>query len=902
MDRHTIKWMMIILISFFLLACGAEKQTEIYVEVSAALDGKPVSQAKVLIDGIELGTTDGNGYFSKRIKKQPGAEVEVAVSKEIAGYRIEPWKDTFVVKLPKQGAVDTYPFRVDLNGTKYFTVYVTHGDAPLSGADIGINGQTVAKTDENGEYVHTYTQVSKRGMKLSVRKKGYEPYQKTVRVDPGELLEVAIAKQKVQVVQPKPAPVPAKKVEVVKKAAPAATVAAVKKKPRPKTQKAALLVVTNFDAYGLTKPISGISVRINDKQVGKTNAKGSFTYTHRGAPTKVKLTLTAPGYIPETWETTTTLSGRQRIQRYFYPAAPKPIKMGVYGYVNNSPETDLSLMIEQIEDEVANNFKRFASFRTVAKKRLRDSMLATGLDMETAATKGWQNTPLIRLVDMVILGSVSKGDSGFTIETSVLTSDGNMMLSQISRARSAKEIKKTANVIVNNIMAQFPFEGTIASVDDDGYRINLGQYDYKIRRGSEFRYMAANLDPTGRVKGFREAGTLRVIKTDEASSWAEVANISEGEEIKIGDKVVRLAYLEEEREATKDSFILSAQGGFPPEQKPLWGVNVYLDNTWVGTTGSNGKVEVPVRLYEEYNLLLTRHGYQQVRDTLSVDASKQVKGYFFEVANAAFNVESEPTGGDVYVDGVKIGQTPMLDGKLVNFGFRKVRLAIGGEYRDWEKVIEFNNSEVNLTGSNKVVFLKDWMKIGRNAEASGNYDAAIQAYVSTERENPDYSAARNRLAQLYMDEKNDYDAAIREFENVLSLPENRQVIYKQYAVTYTNLGHAYYEKGNEQVLKDKRAAAGNFAKAVQKLKIAKQNTRFFPNSQFDEAVHDTYYYLAISYHKLYLITKKSSILYNAKLAWREYFDFFPKNLESNSGFVKMRNSARKYYSQIKDLS
>jgi tetratricopeptide (TPR) repeat protein len=503
---------------------------------------------------------------------------------------------------------------------------------------------------------------------------------------------------------------------------------------------------------------------------------------------------------------------------------------------------------------------------------------------------------------MVILGSVSKIDTGLTIETSVLTSDGNVILSQINRARSQKEIRRTTKIIVSNILAQFPFEGTIAGIDDEGYRINLGQSDYQIRRGSEFRYMAANLDSIGRVRGFREAGTLRVVKTDETSSWAEVADISAGEEIKVGDKVIRLAYIEEERDAAKDSFTLFAQGGFPPDQKPLWGVNVYLDNTWMGTTGSNGKVEVPVRLYGEYDLLLTRHGYQQVRDELSIDASKQVKEYFFEVANAAFNVESEPSGAEVYVDGVKLGETPMRDGKLVNFGFRKVRLVKGGEYRDWEKVIEFNRSEVNLTGSNKVTFLKDWMQIGRNAEAGGNIDAAIEAYINTERENPDYSAARNRLAQLYMDEKNNFDAAIQEFENVLALPENRQVIYKQYAVTYTNLGHAYYEKGNEQVLKDKRAAAGNFAKAIQKLKIAKQNTRFFPNNQFDEAVHDTYYYLAISYHKLYLITKKSSVLYNAKLAWREYFDFFPRKLESSSGFVKMRDSARKYYSQIKDLS
>jgi tetratricopeptide (TPR) repeat protein len=153
----------------------------------------------------------------------------------------------------------------------------------------------------------------------------------------------------------------------------------------------------------------------------------------------------------------------------------------------------------------------------------------------------------------------------------------------------------------------------------------------------------------------------------------------------------------------------------------------------------------------------------------------------------------------------------------------------------------------------------------------GGY-GAIAAYRGTEKGHPDYSEAHHRLATIYLDDKNDYDAAIREFENVLSLPENQQLIYKQFSVAFTNLGHAYYEKGNALVATDKQAAAQNFALALQKLQIAKQNTRFFPTMRYDEALHDTYYYLALSYHKLYLITKKATVLNDANTAWREYFD------------------------------
>jgi hypothetical protein len=49
------------------------------------------------------------------------------------------------------------------------------------------------------------------------------------------------------------------------------------------------------------------------------------------------------------------------------------------------------------------------------------------------------------------------------------------------------------------------------------------------------------------------------------------------------------------------------------------------------------------------------------------------------------------------------------------------------------------------------------------------------------------------------------------------------------------------------------------------------------------------------------VTKKRSLIHKADLAWSEYFDFFPKKLEGNKNFVQIRNSARRYYAQIKDL-
>ncbi|HUT43532.1 MAG TPA: PEGA domain-containing protein [Desulfobacterales bacterium] len=912
MVKQIIRLIFILLSFFLIFACETGKKAEFELQVKVTLDGKFASDVRVLIDGEELGITDNSGYFSKRIKKQPGSEIHVSVHKEAQGYNIEPWKDSFVLKLPKDGVVDTYKFMAALESAKYFTIFVSEDGSPIESASIRIDGKLDAKTDENGEYVYNYQSLPEKGLDLKISKKGFNSWHRKVKAKPGQILEVALfseeeVKEAVVVVKPvEKAPVgvtPVEKAIPAKAPAPAKTPPPAKAKPQiSKRIKSMVSVVTRTYSYGILKPVSGIIVHVNGKQIGKTNSKGALTFEYKGRIDEdAKLSLSAPGYIPAQWDTSIAAKGRQTIHRFFYPEKPKPIKVGIYGYVNNSPEEDMSEVLNRIEEAISNNMFIYSSFSEVPKAMLRDQMMQASLDMETVSTKGWQKTRLMRTVDMIVSGSVTKDDSGITIETTVNTANGNIILSQINKVRKEKNIKNTAKLIVNNIVDQFPFEGVIDAIEEDRYRLNLGKLDYKIRRGNEFSYMATTSDSSGKFTGFREAGTLKVNETEDAKSWVKIVAVNEGDKINIGDRTVRRRYLEEEKAATKDSFTLLARGGLEPDTQPLWGVNVYINNTWVGTTGSNGRVAVPVRLFQEHDILLSRHGYKPVNETFSVEKNQELKEFALDVSNALFKVDSVPSGAVVFIDGVEIGTTPMMDGKLVNFGFRKVKLSVGGEYRDWEKIMEFNKPEVDRLDDKKIVFLKDYMKIGKMAEQNGNVDAAILAYKNTERESPDYSIAHCRLAQLYMDEKRDYDQSIREFENVLSLPENRQIIYKQFAVTYTNLGHAYYEKGNQLVEKDKRAAAENFAKAIEKLRVAKQNIRFFPNLQFDEAVHDTYYYRAISFHKLYLITKKSSLLPKADQAWKEYFDFFPKNLEGKSAFIKIRNSAEKHRTQIKDL-
>src|SRR5512139_369765 len=315
MTKRVFSGVMLIALAFLFSGCAGEKME---LQVKASLDGNPVVQAAVTVDGVAEGMTGSDGVLTKALTKKPGAEVEVAVAKEMPGYRIKPWKTTFLMKLPKKGVVDTYTFAADLQASRYFTVAALEKGAPVAEASVRVGGTEVGKTDAKGEFVYEYGELPKGGIDLSVTKSGYSPWKKSGDVTPGSRLEAAMSKR-------------------------------------------VLLTVTALvDEYGQASGIPGIAVSIDKKQVAKTDGKGVASWTWDGEPgKKVALTLSAPGYVPQTWRTSVALEGEIGIQRYFTPAVPRPIRTGVYKFVGNTPNVDLKEVLAQTEEAVGSQLFRF---------------------------------------------------------------------------------------------------------------------------------------------------------------------------------------------------------------------------------------------------------------------------------------------------------------------------------------------------------------------------------------------------------------------------------------------------------------------------------------------------------------------------------------------------------------
>jgi hypothetical protein len=855
MMRRILQRILALSASLLLFGCAG---AELELRIKATVESRPVPEAKVVVDGEPRGFTDGKGLFSGVMRRKPGAEVEVTVVGDIPGYRIKPWTETFVMKLPKSDARDVYSFDVQFSATRYVTIQAIDKGMPVAGAIVKAAGNEVGKTDANGQFPYEYATLPPGGVDLTVTKSGYAVWRKTGNLEPGQNIEAALSRQ-------------------------------------------VLLTITALtEEYGQPSGIPGVMLSVNGRLEGRTDAKGVVSFPFEGEHGKrAEILLEAPGYIPSQWRTSVAPEGEMSIERYFYPVTPKPIRAGIYRFVSNTPDADLREAVQQAEAAVGDQLFAHACFIQVPARTLHEGMKAAKVGIEKMTAKGWRATPLRRTVDMIVLGSVSKDERGLLIETRFYTSGGKLVLSQLTRSRGAGGMKSAAKEITAAVLEKFPFEGTVTGTEGERYFINIGKI-FNISRGTELSLLSPHAHETGRVSGYREAGRLKVTKSDANGSWAEVEDLMEGERISPGDRVVRRVIREADGDAAGNYIVLSAKGGVPPELSPLGAVNIYLNGEWMGSTEADGRADVPFPIGKTATIVLYKQGYRHVSEKIRVEDSDDddVKEFVLNVHNSLFRIESEPAPADVFVDAKKIGRTPILDGKPVKMGSRRVTVSYGGDYRDWEEVIEFAEKTEDRTGPARVVLYKDYLRIGERALQQGNVNAAITAYQSAERGHPDYVEARHRLAQIYLDDLQDYEAAIREFENILSFPENQQFLYKKYAVAFTHLGQAYYERGSALVMKDRDGASKSFAKAIEHLKKAKQNARFFPVLHHDEAVHDTFYYTALAYHQLYLLTQKNATLNEARAAWREYFDFFPKSLEGHGTFEQQRDTAKKFRNEI----
>ncbi|MDH4190735.1 MAG: PEGA domain-containing protein, partial [Betaproteobacteria bacterium] len=591
------------------------------------------------------------------------------------------------------------------------------------------------------------------------------------------------------------------------------------------------------------------------------------------------------------------LGGNQKVRQYFQPTAAQPLRTAVLSFVGNTSGEDIGDATKKIEGAFAEELFKSKAFKQVPAATALNLLKQAKLSIDKLKTSGWRGSVLADEVDVVVFGSVSRseGDS-FVAEVGFYQNDGALALTQAVPVGSSGSwrVGRATSEIVSNIMTLYPFSGTVLGSGDEGYKVNLSGSLFPLDSDDQFSAQSVKRDGEGLVVGYTELGILKMQRTRDDHSMLQEKSVRA--KPVVGDRVVRIDAQMRDAKGSERSVIAvrSADGA------PLRGANVYIDQRWAGSTDRKGELSAALRPGSEYKLLIYRHGYEQM--TKPIEPAKGGERFEFALRSysSSFTVESEPSGAAVSIDDGKVGSTPITKGIAVTRGFHTVKVDAGGDYRAWEEVLEFSQKEEARTGANRIVLYKDFLRQAERAEAARNVDEAIKLYAAAPKGHPDYSEIHSRLGQLYFDQKQDYERAIAEFESVQAVPEVRELVYKQFSVLYTNLGKAYYAKGEKLYRGNRNEALQLFAKAIKALDRARENTRFFPNERHDEAVHDTYYYRAMAYHNLYVATKRDAIARELELAWNEYFDFFPEKLRGKPEFERLRESGEKLAQQMKE--
>lgn len=838
------------------LAGCAPKPVEVDLQVAVRLEGKPVKGVAVTVDGVTEGATDEQGVFAKSVSRQPGKVVRVTATPAAdARLRVKDGASEFTVK----ARGDSEPRQKEaLNVVlqRYVTVAALYEGKPVDGAKVAVDGRDAGATQQNGELEVGVDSWPKAGVRLAVKKDGFGESRLVYRGKPGERVEVALYKDAVI------------SVEVLE------------------------------DRYGSHRPIKGATVYLGSKQIGATAADGTLKYRYKGAlGDKATLRIAAAGYVPDSATRSVKLGGPQKLRQYFQPAEARPLRTAVLAFVGNTSGEDIGDAVKKIEAAFLKELFDAKAFSQVPTATAMNLIKRSKLGVEKLKTAGWRGTPLADEVDVIVFGSVSRGEGdSYVAEVGFYQNDGKPALTQAETVGSSGSwrVGRAMSELVSNVMSLYPFAGTLVASGEEGHKVGLGRNLFPLDGDDVFALQSAKRDEEGRVVGYADGGTLKMDRARDDYSLLREQKLSA--RAVPGDRVVRIdAAMRGASAAERATIAVRGSDG-----APVAGANVYIDERWAGSTGSKGEVRVPLRPGREYKLLVYRHGYEQA--VKSIEPAKGGERFEFALRSysSLFTIESDPSGAAVSLDDGRIGSTPLDKGYPVTRGFHTVKVDAGGDYRTWEEVLEFSQKEESRTGANRVVLYKDFLRLAERAETARDFDGAIKLYGMAPKDHPDYAEIHSRLGQLYFDDKRDYDRAIAEFETVQAVPEVRELVYKQFSVLYTNLGKAYYAKGEKLYRANRNEALTLFAKAIKALDRARENTRFFPGERHDEAVHDTYYYRAMAYHNLYVATKREAIAREAENAWQEYFDFFPPALRGKPQFDQLRETGEKLAEQVQD--
>lgn len=785
------------------LACARHaRQISLTVETRDS-DGDIVAGIPVEIGGQPAGESDHRGVFTHSLKGKPGQTIRIRANPHPdSGYL--PWETTVVIPAEAVSTLRLTAVLIhmpDIADTAppdapQFVVIVQENGAAVSGADIYLDRHHAGTTDAAGAFRHPMD--SSRSLAVMVDKPGLARWKRTLDAAPGKQVIVNLSE------------------------------------------------AHRFDwsvrenVYGEYHPIAGARLWVDGEVVGVTDDYGELFYDHADIDDQeIEVVIEADGVLPKRRKGKVTVSPRGSFDiRFAAVTAPRP---------------RIGLLPVQLADDAGAESVPIALVQAF-RYGLETASFVEVVPIDPLALQGEEKlqTPSMSELDGLAVLSVESAVGGYTLEATLLSSQGEMALAAMRTGIAPDEAPEIATAVGRELVDAYPVEGAVRAVAASGVLTNLKG----VNEGDVFDVYKAMAIDGARWKpnedAERKVGKLRVERFDAHGAVMRPVGTLDMP-LAIGDRLVRV--VSEPRATTQMLYVQEAA----PSTEPASGVHVYLGGVWAGATDGDGIARVQAVPGQRYTVLLYKRGYPPVSEEVVFGTQTATLRLAEE---GALRVEGKPAGAHVRVDGIVVGRLPMSEAVPVPPGLRRVQVSAPG-YLSWERTLRMGGEAVELTGDEAVELRPDVLARGAEREAAGAFEAASHAYAQAGPDHPDYVVARTRRAQLLLESLQKPDAACSELLRLVDLdtqpthdPQDlarRMLLAKALSRRAENASSPY-------------AAASDLQQAAAVLSAVVASTE--PGTQQTRALYSR----ALALHHLHTLGPTAATRQRALEAWRAFLD------------------------------
>ena len=640
---------------------------------------------------------------------------------------------------------------------------------------------------------------------------------------------------------------------------------------------------------GSREGVEGVRITVDDKVLGSTDRFGSFIAPQASSSaTESRITLTADQWLPSRVEYKRSQLTSESIIQHFQSLKPIAPRIAVMDFIHfRTPGTDTLLSPPSLES--LNTALQSAGGNVLNSAALLGKFAQQKLSLDELSPANFNQLKKVsESIHYILRPSFIEGPEARII-LSVIDLNGKMVFSASQSVKALGAATPALSDLAQRVIQNIRHEGSIVEAVGDEFRINLGKNQGLIA-GDKVQITGNSRLASGEITAWDAiaSGTITEIAADR--SRIKIIQSQPYARIEPGNSIA----LERTPVIIKDALSIQVQEA--GAQGPISLAEIYRGEQWLGSTDSNGQINVPeIDMLKSGEITIFSPGF--IPKTQAI--KPELKAYVVALDHlaTAVQIESQPQGATVKINGRDLGRTP-IDTEIPYPGTR-VNLEIGGV--DGFELVARTQSVgargIVLRGNTQITLNRDPLQAARAMVVEGKLVDAAQILAAIPENDNSYLLAQHQLGELFLNLIHDPVKAANAFHRVTSSPKVENFQDKRFIGTHINEAVALFRAGENAVAADQNLAISFWRQVEAILSKTEAELRFVPQDQYTQAVHTLNYYRALALHKTWTVTQNSEDQKSALQYWKDYIQGTALALPQDQHYDWVKK-AETYFQQI----